>query len=158
MTRWSGSPSVSISAGFSVNYDKNQVDDSQADDASESAAYDHPRSLTSTRISCSGGLADWLVRNGVSLALSSYQTGQLYLVGVRPDGKINFHHVGGRARRACGPILSGWYSRRRTRCCDSKTSWRRISAWARPTGIICRASRTRRAISTSTISSFSKTV
>lgn len=73
-----------------MNYDKNQVDDSQADDASESAAYDHPRSLTSTRISCSGGLADWLVRNGVSLALSSYQTGQLYLVGVRPDGKINW--------------------------------------------------------------------
>ena len=54
--------------------------------------------LEPANISCSRGLARWLSGNHVSLALSSYQTGRLYLAGVRPDGRINFHEVGiGRA-------------------------------------------------------------
>ena len=32
-------------------------------------------------ISCTRGLADWLLRNQVSLAFTSYQTGGFYLVG-----------------------------------------------------------------------------
>lgn len=54
--------------------------------------------LKPANIACSRGLAGWLSANNVSLALSSYQTGRLYLTGVRPDGRINFHEVGiGRA-------------------------------------------------------------
>ncbi|MCP4779994.1 MAG: TIGR03032 family protein, partial [Hyphomicrobium sp.] len=42
-------------------------------------------------ISCTRGLADWLLRNNVSLALTSYQTGRLYLVGVDDNKRVSFH-------------------------------------------------------------------
>jgi uncharacterized protein (TIGR03032 family) len=58
----------------------------------------NPNVLEPASISCSRGLSAWLRSNHVALALSSYQTGRLYLIGVRPDGRINFHEVGiGRA-------------------------------------------------------------
>lgn len=44
-----------------------------------------------TRISVSRGLAGWLARAGCSLAFTSYQTGQLFLVGRLPEGRISFH-------------------------------------------------------------------
>jgi uncharacterized protein (TIGR03032 family) len=40
---------------------------------------------------CSRGFPEWLLRNNVSLAFTSYQTGRLYLVGVNADGKMSFH-------------------------------------------------------------------
>ena len=43
------------------------------------------------RISCSRGLADWLLRNNVSLAFTSYQSGRLYLVGIDDTGAVSFH-------------------------------------------------------------------
>ena len=42
-------------------------------------------------ISCTRGLADWLLRNQVSLAFTSYQTGRLYLVGVDAKKRVSFH-------------------------------------------------------------------
>ena len=44
-----------------------------------------------TRISCSRNMGEWMASNGVSLAFTSYQTGQLFLVGLLPDGRISFH-------------------------------------------------------------------
>ncbi len=44
-----------------------------------------------TQITCSRGLGDWLIRQRVSLAFTSYQTGQLFLVGVLPSGQLSFH-------------------------------------------------------------------
>jgi len=44
-----------------------------------------------TRISVSRGLGNWLSRNGCSLAFTSYQTGQLFLVGMLPGGRVSFH-------------------------------------------------------------------
>jgi uncharacterized protein (TIGR03032 family) len=44
-----------------------------------------------TQIECSRGLAGWLLMNNVSLAFTSYQTGQLFLVGVMPDRRISIH-------------------------------------------------------------------
>lgn len=41
-------------------------------------------------ISCTRGLADWLLRNNVSLAFTSYQTGRLYLVGVDDQNRVTF--------------------------------------------------------------------
>jgi uncharacterized protein (TIGR03032 family) len=41
-------------------------------------------------ISCTRGLADWLLRNNVSLAFTSYQTGRLYLVGVDDHKRVAF--------------------------------------------------------------------
>ena len=42
-------------------------------------------------ISCSRGLPGWLLRNRVSLAFTSYQTGRLYLVGIDDKKRISFH-------------------------------------------------------------------
>jgi uncharacterized protein (TIGR03032 family) len=42
-------------------------------------------------ISCTRGFADWLIRNNVSLAFTSYQTGRLYLVGVDDQRRVSFH-------------------------------------------------------------------
>ncbi len=42
-------------------------------------------------ISCTRGLADWLLGNNVSLAFTSYQTGRLYLVGVDDKKRVAFH-------------------------------------------------------------------
>jgi uncharacterized protein (TIGR03032 family) len=44
-----------------------------------------------TEITCSRGLIDWLLMNRVSLAFSSYQTGQLFLVGTLPNGSLSVH-------------------------------------------------------------------
>jgi uncharacterized protein (TIGR03032 family) len=40
--------------------------------------------------SCSRGLAGWLAGNHVSLAISSYQTGRVYLVGSDKQGRVSF--------------------------------------------------------------------
>src|SRR5690349_7633180 len=39
---------------------------------------------------CSRGLAGWLAANRMSIAISSYQTGRLYLVGSDAQGRVNF--------------------------------------------------------------------
>lgn len=44
-----------------------------------------------TRISVSRGFGGWLTRTGCSLAFTSYQTGQLFLVGLLPGGQVSFH-------------------------------------------------------------------
>lgn len=48
----------------------------------------HPKD---TRISFTGGVADWMLANRASLAFTSYQTGQLILLGVGPDGRLSFN-------------------------------------------------------------------
>ncbi|WP_158879611.1 DUF4915 domain-containing protein, partial [Rhodanobacter sp. L36] len=40
--------------------------------------------------SCSRGLAAWLAGNNMSLAISSYQTGRVYLVGSDKQGRVSF--------------------------------------------------------------------
>jgi hypothetical protein len=47
--------------------------------------------LQPVNISCTRGFPDWLLRNNVSLAFTSYQTGRLYLVGVNSTGQTAFH-------------------------------------------------------------------
>lgn len=39
--------------------------------------------------SCSRGLAGWLAANRMSIAISSYQTGRVYLVGSDPHGRVS---------------------------------------------------------------------
>ena len=50
-----------------------------------------PAQSRPVNISCTRGLADWLLRNQVSLAFTSYQTGRLYLVGVDEKKRVSFH-------------------------------------------------------------------
>ncbi|MEM8702189.1 MAG: hypothetical protein AAGF82_10220, partial [Pseudomonadota bacterium] len=42
-------------------------------------------------ISCSAGLANWLLGNNCSIVFTSYQTGQVFFVGVLPNGSLSFH-------------------------------------------------------------------
>jgi len=51
-----------------------------------------PVDLTKLKVekSCSRGLASWLSTHRVSLAISSYQTGRVYLVGSDRDGRVSF--------------------------------------------------------------------
>lgn len=47
-----------------------------------------------TNISVSRGFAGWLRANRVSLVFTSYQTGQVFLIGVTPGGHVSFHQRG----------------------------------------------------------------
>ncbi|MGY4516970.1 TIGR03032 family protein [Lysobacter sp. HA18] len=51
-----------------------------------------PVDLTQLKVdkSCSRGLAGWLAQNRMSLAISSYQSGRLYLVGSDAQGRVSF--------------------------------------------------------------------
>jgi hypothetical protein len=42
-------------------------------------------------ISCTRGLADWLLQNQLSLGFTSYQSGRLYLTGVDAEMRVAFH-------------------------------------------------------------------
>lgn len=44
-----------------------------------------------TNISVSRGFGAWLQANRLSLAFTSYQTGQLFLVGLLPNGRVSFN-------------------------------------------------------------------
>lgn len=44
-----------------------------------------------TEIEVSRGFSAWLSANGASLAFTSYQSGQLFLVGVLPNGQVSFN-------------------------------------------------------------------
>jgi uncharacterized protein (TIGR03032 family) len=46
---------------------------------------------TNMQIAASRGMADWLATNDTSLAVSSYQTGQLFLIGRLPNGALSLH-------------------------------------------------------------------
>jgi uncharacterized protein (TIGR03032 family) len=51
-----------------------------------------PKDLTQLKVekSCSRGMGAWLASNQISLAISSYQTGRVYLVGSDPNGRVSF--------------------------------------------------------------------
>ena len=59
--------------------------------AAPGAAKIETQQVQTTNIECSRGLADWLIMNNVSLAFTSYQTGQLFLIGTLPDKRISIH-------------------------------------------------------------------
>lgn len=47
-----------------------------------------------TQLACSRGLGDWLRQHNVSLAFSTYQSGDLFLLGALPDGRVSVHREG----------------------------------------------------------------
>jgi uncharacterized protein (TIGR03032 family) len=62
-------------------------------DPAEAAATEQPANSPKPQIvekSCSRGLAAWLAGNNLSLAISSYQTGRVYLVGSDKQGRVSF--------------------------------------------------------------------
>src|SRR5688572_12244072 len=60
--------------------------------AEQAPAAAKPRDLTQLKVekTCSRGLAQWLASNRISLGISSYQSGRLYLVGSDKQGRVSF--------------------------------------------------------------------
>ncbi|WP_248642834.1 TIGR03032 family protein [Thermomonas fusca] len=60
--------------------------------AATNAAAGAPRDITKLKVekSCSRGLAGWLAQHRLSLAITSYQTGRIYLVGSDQQGRVSF--------------------------------------------------------------------
>ena len=63
-----------------------------APDAAPSPTAKPPLDLTKIKVekSCSRGMGQWLHSNKVSLALTSYQTGRVYMVGSDAQGRVSF--------------------------------------------------------------------
>lgn len=64
----------------------------QATQPPEQPAQQAPKDLTKLVVnkSCSRSLAGWLGQNRLSLAITSYQSGRIYLVGSDKDGRVSF--------------------------------------------------------------------
>jgi uncharacterized protein (TIGR03032 family) len=60
-------------------------------EAAQAAPQPPQPAVDQTQISVSRGFGNWLIRNNCSLAFSSYQTGQLFLVGMMGNGQVSFH-------------------------------------------------------------------
>jgi len=68
------------------------VSDEKGDAAAAHGTTVGPTPGQETQITCSRGFADWLLANRCSIAFTSYQTGELFLLGVLGDGRLSFHH------------------------------------------------------------------
>ena len=66
--------------------------DAPAPEGAAGPATKVPLDITQLKVekSCSRGLAAWLAGNRMSLAISSYQTGRVYLVGSDKSGRVSF--------------------------------------------------------------------
>lgn len=51
-----------------------------------------PKDITQLKVqkSCSRGFGAWLAQHRISLAVTSYQTGRVYLIGSDPNGRVSF--------------------------------------------------------------------
>lgn len=66
-----------------------------------------------TKISVSRGLAAWLTKNQTSFAMTSYQSGRLFLVGTMPDGTVSVHQQAfSRAMGVCWDRSGLWLASR----------------------------------------------
>ena len=83
------------------------------------AAKAKPKDITKLKVekSCSRGFGAWLASHSISLAVTSYQTGRLYLVGSDPNGRVSFFEriferamgvVGNRQRIYLGGLYQLW--------------------------------------------------
>lgn len=57
---------------------------------SDPDAVPSPDAPTDSSLTVSPGMADWMLRNDVSVAFSCYQSSQLFLAGVTPEKKVSF--------------------------------------------------------------------
>ncbi len=93
--------------------------DEAPDAPGEAAPSTTPQSPTpGTEISCSPGLAGWLAAQGLSLAFSSYQSGQLFLAGRHANRQVSFHQHG------FGRAMGLWAKAERIYLATSAQIWR----------------------------------
>jgi len=78
-----------------------------------------PKDLTALKIekSCSRGFGPWLSKSNLTIAITSYQSGRLYLVGSEPNGRVSFYEriferamgvVGNHQRLYLGSLFQLW--------------------------------------------------
>jgi uncharacterized protein (TIGR03032 family) len=78
-----------------------------------------PKDLTTLKIekSCSRGFGPWLSKSNLTIAITSYQSGRLYLVGSEPNGRVSFYEriferamgvVGNHQRLYLGSLFQLW--------------------------------------------------
>ena len=90
-----------------------------AESADGTAEKPKPKDITKLKVekSCSRGFGAWLASHSISLAVTSYQTGRLYLVGSDPNGRVSFFEriferamgvVGNRQRIYLGGLYQLW--------------------------------------------------
>ena len=83
------------------------------------AQAEKPKDLTTLKIekSCSRGFGPWLAKQNLSLAVTSYQSGRLYLVGSDAAGRVSFYEriferamgvVGNNQRIFLGGLFQLW--------------------------------------------------
>ena len=83
------------------------------------AQAEKPKDLTTLKIekSCSRGFGPWLAKQNLSLAVTSYQSGRLYLVGSDTAGRVSFYEriferamgvVGNNQRIFLGGLFQLW--------------------------------------------------
>ena len=101
-----------------------------------------------THVAASEGLGDLLHMVGASLALSSYGTGQLILIGRKPDGTLGITQQNFDQRWALHGAIAACRLDRALSSGDSRTYWSRERlAIACMTPSLCRALRSPLAIS-----------
>jgi uncharacterized protein (TIGR03032 family) len=77
------------------------------------------KDLTTLKIekSCSRGFGPWLSKSNLTIAITSYQSGRLYLVGSEPNGRVSFYEriferamgvVGNHQRLYLGSLFQLW--------------------------------------------------
>ncbi len=86
--------------------------------AHEAPSTPPPSTTPGTEISCSPGLAGWLAGQGLSLAFSSYQSGQLFFAGRLANGQVSFHQHG------FGRAMGLWANAERIYLATSSQIWR----------------------------------
>ena len=93
--------------------------DLNADNAGPETANAKPGNPAALKVekTCSRGFGSWLAKNGISLAISSYQSGRLYLVGCDANQRVSFYEriferamgiVGNRQRIFLGGLYQLW--------------------------------------------------
>ena len=105
-----------------------------------------------TKISVSRGLAAWLTKNKTSFAMTSYQSGRLFLVGTMPDGTVSVHQQAfSRAMGVCWDRNGLWLASQGPDLAPREYPARR-DWWPRAasTSLLCRARRSSPATSTFT--------
>ncbi len=99
--------------------DENKSEAAAPATAPAAEAAGKPKDLTALKIekSCSRGFGQWLSKNGLTVAITSYQSGRLYLVGSEPGGRVSFYEriferamgvVGNNQRLYLGSLYQLW--------------------------------------------------
>ena len=121
VTRRLEAPRDSRPSEFAFSHDRSTVSDHRSGRELPTATFCQrrpKRPRANQRVSVSRGLAAWLTANQTSFALSSYQTGRLFLVGVLPDETVSIH------QQSFARVMGLWWESNRLYLASRVQFWR----------------------------------